>query len=298
MSTAFIGYLAIALFGVGLLATSLLFARLGAPELPRLGARGERRKRAVSGGNFRLIEPVMRVVSGWVRQLPLDARRREVDAELVRAGDWLGLDADEYFALCVLSSVGFGALGTVLVVVGNGTWLLAAGLTALGALFPGISLRSAAKDRIKRIERALPGAIDVASLCMGAGLDFPSALEQIGADRSLEPALRDEIRRMLDQLRLGHTRREAIESFARRAPGEAVRDFVSAVVQAEEKGTPLAEILAVQARMLRMRRSVRAEEAAAKAAAKMMMPLMLIFCSILLVLLGPFVVRLSTGGLL
>lgn len=300
MTTELIGYAAMALFGAGLLGTTLVLARLGAPGLPTLGARGQRRRRALSrGGSFRLVEPPMRVVSGWIGRLPIDGARREVQRELVRAGDWLGLSPDEYFALCVVSALGFGIFGAVLMALGAFGWTIVLVFVAVGGLFPRQSLRSAAKERIKRIERGLPDAIDVASLCMGAGLDFPASLDQIAGDpRSIDGYLLDEIRRMLDELRLGHTRKQALEGFARRAPGEAVRDFVSAVVQAEEKGTPLAEILAVQARMLRMRRSVRAEEAAAKAAAKMMMPLMLIFCSILLLLLGPFAVRLSQGGIL
>ncbi|MEZ4339553.1 MAG: hypothetical protein R3B82_23265, partial [Sandaracinaceae bacterium] len=63
-----------------------------------------------------------------------------------------------------------------------------------------------------------------------------------------------------------------------------------------EKGNPLAEVLRIQATMLRMRRSVMAEEAAARAAVLMMGPLMLIFCAIILVLLGPFIVQSMESG--
>jgi len=61
------------------------------------------------------------------------------------------------------------------------------------------------------------------------------------------------------------------------------------VVQAEEKGTPLADVLRVQARMLRMRRSVRAEEAAARAGLLMMIPLLMVFACVFLLLLGPLI---------
>jgi tight adherence protein C len=62
-------------------------------------------------------------------------------------------------------------------------------------------------------------------------------------------------------------------------------------VQAEEKGNPLAQVLRIQAGMLRMRRSIMAEENAARAAVMMMGPLMLIFCAIIIILLGPFIVN-------
>jgi tight adherence protein C len=146
--------------------------------------------------------------------------------------------------------------------------------------------------RFKQVNRGLPTSIDLASLCMGAGLDFPGALRQIveKAGRK-DDALIDELKRILQELELGRTRRQALENFAERVPTDAVRDFVGAVTQAEEKGNPLAEVLRIQAYMLRMRRSVMAEEAAARAAVMMMLPLMLIFCAIILVLLGPFVVN-------
>jgi tight adherence protein C len=68
------------------------------------------------------------------------------------------------------------------------------------------------------------------------------------------------------------------------------------VVQAEEKGNPLAEVLQIQATMLRMRRSVAAEESAARAGVLMMGPLMLIFATIMLIILGPFAVNIASGN--
>jgi tight adherence protein C len=67
-------------------------------------------------------------------------------------------------------------------------------------------------------------------------------------------------------------------------------------VQAEEKGNPLAEVLQIQATMLRMRRSVAAEESAARAGVLMMGPLMLIFATIMLIILGPFAVNIASGN--
>jgi tight adherence protein C len=131
---------------------------------------------------------------------------------------------------------------------------------------------------------------------MSAGLDFPGALRQVTektADKG--DALYEELTRILQELELGRTRKQALLSFAERAPTESVRDFVSAVVQAEEKGNPLAEVLQIQATMLRMRRSIAAEESAARAGVLMMGPLMLIFCTIMMIILGPFAVNIAAG---
>ena len=167
----------------------------------------------------------------------------------------------------------------------------------MGAALPYVQLRSVTKNRFKQIDRGLPAAIDLVALCRGAGLDFPGALRQITQKAaSRRDPLTRELTRILQQLELGRTRRQALLELEERCPTDAVRDFVGSVVQAEEKGNPLADVLEVQAQMLRMRRSVMAEEAAARAGVMMMGPLMLMFGAILLVLLGPFVIRIMNNG--
>lgn len=94
-------------------------------------------------------------------------------------------------------------------------------------------------------------------------------------------------------LQLGHTRRSALEELAERVPSAAVREFVHTVIHAEEKGHPLAEALTIQAQVSRMRRSVRAEEAAAKAGVAMLVPLALIVVALLLLVGSPHVLKLG-----
>jgi tight adherence protein C len=81
-------------------------------------------------------------------------------------------------------------------------------------------------------------------------------------------------------------------------PTEAVREFVGAVIQAEEKGTPLAEVLRIQATILRMRRTVLAEEAASRAGVMMMIPLMMLLGCILLILMGSMMLKSFDSGFL
>ena len=96
---------------------------------------------------------------------------------------------------------------------------------------------------------------------------------------------------ILEHLDFGHTRKLALERFAERVPNRAVRDFVHAVIQSEQKGNPLARVLQIQGRMLNMRRSVLAEEAAARAAVLMIIPMVFLLGAILLLLMGPFIVK-------
>jgi tight adherence protein C len=103
--------------------------------------------------------------------------------------------------------------------------------------------------------------------------------------------LADEVDYLLQMLQLGCTRRAVLEDFAMRVPTAAVREFVHTVIHSEEKGHPLADALVIQAGVSRMRRTVRAEEEAAKAGAKLIIPLTLIFCSMILLIMVPIFVK-------
>lgn len=289
--------LALVAFGIAL--TVYTLGRSPPLPQPRTGARGLKRARAVeSGGSFRTIEPLMRLVASWIAPLRMPHLRRKIDRQLVHAGDWLGLSADEFIALVILSGTFFFGVGLVFCQLMELSRVFSFFFAGLGAMLPYTRVTGEMQDRFKQINRGLPTAIDLASLCMGAGLDFPGAIRQIVDKASRkDDALTEELQRILQELELGRTRRQALESFADRAPTDAVKDFVGAVVQAEEKGNPLAEVLRIQAGMLRMRRSVMAEESAARAAVLMMGPLMLIFAAIVLILLGPFIINGMQSGL-
>lgn len=297
MDAAILKYAALLAFGSGLFIIAFTLGRNPIAIRPEFGARGLKRLVAMDEGLFKSIEPIMRVVAGWMEGLPIPKLREQVRKELSYSGDWLGLDSNEFLALSLLGGVGMMLFG-----FGCVWWLDFPVIAALmfglfGTAVPYLNVQSASKERFKAINRTLPASIDLAALCMGAGLDFPGALKQIVEKSSSKSAmLVEEVNRILQELDLGHTRRKALEAFAERCPTEAVKDFVGTVVQAEAKGTPLAEVLSIQARMLRMRRSVAAEEAAAKAGLLMMGPLMLMFFCIIILLMGPFAVRFMSSG--
>jgi len=260
------------------------------PPTPRLGTRGYRRHRALAENRvFALIEPTMRFVAGLIAHLPLAEARDSADKELIAAGDYLGLSADEYFALSVMCAAGGLALG--LMAGGESALLPIAGL-GIGFILPRHRVAARAALRRKQIQRGLPLAIDLAALCLGAGLDFPGAIRQVTETAHDEDdALQEELRAILRELELGHTRRQALEAFAARVGIDTVSDFVSAVVQSEERGNPLAEVLRIQAEVLRQRRSVKGEEAAARASVLMIAPLVMLILSVMVIIVAPLLLR-------
>lgn len=299
MPSTLYAWIALAMVGSGIFIGVFALASNKPQDSAVFGMKGLRRQRALeAGGLFASFEPLVRAVAGWIAYLPLTDQRRRVDELLKHAGDYLGLTANEFFALSSLSALAGSLFGLVLLKFGEMPPILFVVFGAMGAAMPYFQVTGERDRRFKEVNRGLPPAIDLASLCMGAGLDFPGSIKQI-VDKSpnKEDSIVEEFSRVLQELDLGKTRKQALENLADRAPTEAVRDFVGAVVQAEEKGNPLGEVLRIQAGMLRMRRSVMAEEAAAKAAVMLIGPLMLIFGAIMLCLMGPFVISTAQSGM-
>jgi tight adherence protein C len=277
-------------------------ARLPLPPRPILGERGRARNRALAcSSGFSSIEPAMRffaAVQANVARLPLLRRAattlEDAQARSLRAsGDYLGLDPNELSGLCALFALGGAALGLALSLkLDSSTLGLPLG-AAFGGALPYFQLSRVVQRRKKDVARGLPPAIDLLSMCVGAGLDFPGALRLITRDRPAEDTLAQELRGISRSLELGHTRVQALGEFEVRLPIDPVRDFCRALIQAEEKGTPIAKALNIQAEVSRLHRSVAAEEAATRAGVMMLLPTMLLLGCILLLMLGPFMV----GGL-
>jgi tight adherence protein C len=177
-------------------------------------------------------------------------------------------------------------------VAGDGAAPAAAFLVFAGAMATYVQVGRVADRRARDISRGLPYVIDLLALAMSAGLDFPGGVRQIimrSSDRA--DALNEELERILQELSLGHTRKDALLAFADRSGIVPVREFVNAVVQAEQRGNPLAETLTIQATVSRQRRSMRAEEAAERSATLIYAPLALLMVSILLLIGGPLVLK-------
>jgi tight adherence protein C len=263
------------------------------------GLRGARRLSVLRASPlFAQAEPMIRWLAVRVRALLPEQAHEKLARQLMLAGDFLGLAPEEFLALTLMSGaagVGTGLLYATLL----GKSLLYPILIGLvGAALPYLELSGREHDRRRRISNGLPHAVDLIALGLSAGLDFPAALRQL-VEKSSRPddPLLEEFGFMLQALELGKTRKEALTEFAERAPTESVREFVFAIIQAEERGNPLGRVLSIQAEVSRQHRSQRAEEAAARASVKIMGPLVLMFAAILLLMVAPMVFELKQSFL-
>ncbi|MEI7768881.1 MAG: type II secretion system F family protein [Chloroflexales bacterium] len=164
----------------------------------------------------------------------------------------------------------------------------------LGYMLPVMWLGRQITGRKKSITKALPDALDLLCISVEAGLAFDLALQRV--TQKWDDELSREFKRVLSDIRLGRTRREALKDLAVRTGVEDVQTFTAAVIQADQLGVSMSKILRLQSDQMRVRRRQRAEEAAQKAPIKMLFPMVfLIFPALFVVILGPAVPRILSG---
>ena len=176
---------------------------------------------------------------------------------------------------------------------------LVAAAVAAAALFllPDLLVYNAGLRRQEELRKGLAEALDMLTVCVEAGQGFDAGLMQVA--RTVTGPISGEFARVLSEIQIGKTRGEAFSAMADRATAPEVKNFVSALVQADRLGLPIGVVLREQTKEMRLVRRQRAEEQAQKVTVKVIFPVMLcIFPAIFIVLLGPAaikIVRAFTG---
>lgn len=191
----------------------------------------------------------------------LVARKRgQIDA----AGNPAGLTIDRYAARRAV--YGFlGGLGAFAMLL-NGQLVLALLMVAFGFFWIEVGLWSAIRIRRDHIERTLPDFLDVLAVVVSAGLGFRQALGRVAGQ--YEGPWADEIRITLQQMDMGVSRRQAFDALRRRNDSEQVAQFVTALQQGEELGSPIVETLIAIAEDMRRTDAQNARRRAARAVPK------------------------------
>ncbi|WP_372409199.1 DUF5936 domain-containing protein [Streptomyces luteireticuli] len=199
-----------------------------------------------------------------VLRLMGERRVARIRTRIDRAGNPGGLTVDRYAARrAVYGALGFGG---ALVMVAKGQWLVAALLVAFGLFWIEVGIWAAVRERRVAIERTLPDFLDVLAVVVSAGLSFRQALDRV-AER-YEGPWADELRIALRQMDMGVSRREAFDGLRRRNESEQVAQFVSALQQGEELGSPIVDTLMDLADDMRRTDAQHARRRAARAVPK------------------------------
>ncbi len=148
------------------------------------------------------------------------------------------------------------------------------------------------RKRRERIVSELPDILDLITVSVEAGLSFDGAIDRVATE--VQGPLADEFAITLKELRMGKTRRDALRKMSDRCLVADLTTLVGSIIQADELGVAIGKILRIQSEQMRDKRKQRAREKSMKAPVKLLFPLLLfIFPSVLIVLIGPALIKLS-----
>jgi tight adherence protein C len=209
--------------------------------------------------------------------------------KLILAGS--PVDPSGYIVATATAMGVFVLLATTLIVAMGAEFqvkqlLVVVTLAAVGALLPYLWLGGRIRARQATIMKSLPDSFDLITTCVEAGLGLDAALSRVA--EKVEGPFAEELSHTLREIGLGRARKDALKGLGERTGVPDLITFVNAIIQGEQMGTSVGQVLRVQADQMRMRRRQRAEEQAQKAPVKMVFPLVLcIFPTLFLVILGP-----------
>ena len=221
-------------------------------------------------------------------------QQQALQEKLNLAGRPYGLTVGSFLVVQVLALVVFAVIGfglASLLNMGGATLILGPIVGGvIGFLGPQSTLSRAIRKRQKEILLALPNALDLLTISVEAGLGFDAAMARV--TEKYHNALALEFSRVLNEIRLGRSRMEALDDMGKRNKVDELNTFVQAIIQSEQLGVGIANVLRIQSEEMRRRRRQRAEEQGQKAPLKMLFPMVgCIFPTLFIVLLGPAVLK-------
>jgi tight adherence protein C len=261
-------------------------------ELRHYGSDRERwAERRQRGERRRQVEAILTEIGTRLRKEPEESG--ELRALLVQAG-YRGPAAPALFwGIRVGAAVGLAVAAAAFLAAAGAepVRVLFMGLLAgaFGWVVPKFQVGRKRTKRTKRLQRALPDALDLLVICVEAGLGLNQAIIRVAEEsRNSSPELADELLLLNLEIRSGLEREEAFRNLAERTGVDDVRALCTILIQTEKFGTSVSTALRTQADTMRIIRRQRAEEMAAKATIKIVPPLVFcIFPALFIAILGP-----------
>ncbi len=236
----------------------------------------------------------MKKTSLFTQKYTPQRQRESIETKLLAAGHpfrWTAADflSVQYSTAVVLAIM--AVLASYFSHASSGVQYLATiGGFAVGYMLLSLLLNSIIAKRRTNMEKELPDLLDLMVISIEAGLGFDAALQRV-VQKSKGP-LSQEFNQCLQEMRMGKTRKEALKDLVRRNEEGDLSAFVGAIIQADQLGVSVGNVLRTQADQLRVKRKQKIEEKAMKAPVKMLIPMVLfIFPTIFLILLGPSVIQ-------
>ncbi len=240
----------------------------------------------------RVLRPFFDRIGKRLAALQPRDRAQKMQVMIDLAGRPMGINAASLIAIQVVLGVVLGlvCLGLA-VLLGFAWWLGLVFGVVFGYITPQYLLKRTVSARQKEIILALPNSLDLLTISVEAGLGFDAALNRVV--EKFDNALSREFAFVLNEIRLGRPRQEALEEMGKRSGVPELNAFIQALVQSDQLGVGIARVLRIQSDELRRRRRQRAEAKAQQASLKMLFPMVgCIFPTLFVILLGPPAVHL------
>jgi tight adherence protein C len=237
----------------------------------------------------RALRPMIERLGSLLSRSTPQKARADLLNRLDLAGRPGNLTPEDFGAVRIVAGAVMAAVGLLIgLLLGSPLYAviaLAVGLI-LGYYLPVLWLKQKVDARRADIRKGLPDAMDLLVIAVDAGLGFDAALARV-TDK-YKNALSDEFAKVLREVSLGRPRLEAMDEMGRSSGVDDLHNFIQAIIQSEQFGTGIGKILRIQADEMRRKRRQRAQELAAQATLKMLLPMVgCIFPTLWIVLLGP-----------
>lgn len=219
---------------------------------------------------------ILRKVGQTTRRLLPNAMVDGLEVKLVQAGHPHGLDLPRILGIKI-TLAGLAAFMLLL----NGQVLLAVIAAVLFFFMPDYWVVSMRDKRQAAIQGDAADVIDQLTICVEAGLGFDAALARVAT--TSEGPLADELHHTISDIRAGVPRAQALRALSDRAQVVEIRHLVTALLQAQKHGVPMAETLRIQSAEMRLKRKQRTEEKAAKLTVKMLFPIIVCFLPVFMI---------------
>ena len=230
----------------------------------------------------RVIVPTMQRLSQTVARFAPQSLLEQTQRQLEISGKTLS--ASEFWLITIVCFFLFAGLGWFVARDNPDRQLLFIGSGALvGFILPRYWLTSSINRRKEGVIKKLPDALDLMTICVDAGLTFDGAMAKV--KEKWDDPLSNEFGRVIYEMQLGKTRREALKAMTARLDVPDVQSFIASVLQADQLGVSIGKVLRIQSEQMRVRRRQRAEEKAQQAPIKMLFPMVVfnfpidVYCS-------------------
>ena len=237
----------------------------------------------------RFLRPALNRLASMVTRTTPGKARADLLRRLELAGRPGNLTPEDFGAVRIVAAVVTAAVGLLVGLLVASPVAIAVAIAVgaiLGYFVPVIWLKQVVDGRRAEIQKSLPDAMDLLVIAVDAGLGFDASLTRV--TEKYKNALSQEFAKMLREVSLGRPRLEAMDEMGRSTGVEDLHNFIQAIIQSEQFGTGIAKILRLQADEMRRKRRQRAQEKAAQATLKMLLPMVgCIFPTLWIVLLGP-----------